>query len=140
MTIEDLPQNKKIILFDGVCNLCDTSIQFIIKHDKKDIFRFVSIQSDLGKQLLTHIGVDTSKIDTIILYLPTVAYYTKAQAVFRVLKDFEGLFSVLYYLKFLPKFVTNNLYDFVAKNRYKWYGKKETCLIPTPELKTKFLD
>ncbi len=139
MTIEELPKNKKIVLFDGVCNLCDTSVQFIIKHDKKDIFRFVSIQSDLGKKIQNHIGFNSSKIDSIILFVSDTEYYTKAQAVFTILKDFNGLFSVFYYFVFLPKFVTNTLYDFVARNRYKWYGKKDLCLIPTSELKVKFL-
>jgi len=139
MTIEELPKNKKIVLFDGVCNLCDASIQFIIKYDKKDIFRFVSIQSDLGKTILNHIGLDSSKIDSIILFVPDTAYRIKSQAVFSILKDFDGLFCVFYYFIFLPKFITNTLYDFVARNRYKWYGKKELCLISTTELQAKFL-
>jgi predicted DCC family thiol-disulfide oxidoreductase YuxK len=139
MTFEELPKNKKIVLFDGVCNLCDASIQFIIKYDKKDIFRFVSIQSDLGKTILNHIGLDSSKIDSIILFVPDTDYRIKSQAVFSILKDFDGLFCVFYYFLFLPKFVTNTLYDFVARNRYKWYGKKELCLIFTPELQAKFL-
>ncbi|MBU7570755.1 MAG: DUF393 domain-containing protein, partial [Flavobacterium sp.] len=66
----NLPQDKKIILFDGVCNLCDSSIQFIIKHDKKDIFRFVALQSEIGLEIIKHIGIDTSKIDSILLYEP----------------------------------------------------------------------
>jgi predicted DCC family thiol-disulfide oxidoreductase YuxK len=139
MTFEELPKNKKIVLFDGVCNLCDASIQFIIKYDKKDIFRFVSIQSDLGKTILNHIGLDSSKIDSIILFVPDTDYRIKSQAVFSILKDFDGLFCVFYYFLFLPKFVTNTLYDFVARNRYKWYGKKELCLISNPELQAKFL-
>ena len=73
--MENLPKDKKIILFDGVCNLCDTSVQLIIKHDEKDIFRFVALQSELGQQILKHIGIDTKSIDSILLYEPGIAYY-----------------------------------------------------------------
>ncbi|PZQ80818.1 MAG: thiol-disulfide oxidoreductase, partial [Flavobacterium johnsoniae] len=83
----NLPQDKKIILFDGVCNLCDSSIQFIIKHDKKDIFRFVALQSEIGLEIIKHIGIDTSKIDSILLYEPGKAYYYKAQAALKIAKE-----------------------------------------------------
>lgn len=139
MKIEELPQNKKIVLFDGVCNLCDASIQFIIKHDKKNVFCFASIQSEIGKQIINHIGIDISKIDSIILYIPGKEYYTKADAVFTILKDLHSFFSIFYFLKIVPNYIKNTVYDFVAKNRYKWYGKKEYCLIPSIELKSKFL-
>lgn len=136
--MENLPKDKKIILFDGVCNLCETSVQFIIKHDAKDIFRFVAIQSELGIQILKHIGVDSTKIDSILLYEPGVAYYYKAEAAMRIASEFESWHRFLKYFLFTGKF-SNYIYDFIAKNRYKWYGKKESCMIPTPELKAKFL-
>ena len=79
MGISELPKDKKIILFDGVCNLCEASVQFVIKYDKKDVFRFVSFQSELGDKIITHIGVDRSKTDSIIVYEPRIAYYTKAE-------------------------------------------------------------
>lgn len=122
--MQDLPKNKKIILFDGVCNLCDTSVQFIIKHDKKDIFRFVALQSDLGQEILNYIGVTTKSIDSILLYEPGIAYYYKAEAVFRIAKELDSWHKLIYHLSFLGK-SANFLYDFVAKNRYKWYGKKK---------------
>lgn len=134
-----LPENKKIILFDGFCNLCDTSVQYIIKRDNKDIFRFVAIQSDLGQQILKNIGIDILKIDSIILYEPGKAYYYKAEAALRIAKNLKGMIAVVSVFSFLPNIVTNSIYDFIAKNRYKWYGKKELCMIPTPELKAKFL-
>ena len=84
MEIDALPKDKKIILFDGVCNLCNSSVQFIIKNDKNDIFRFVPLQSDLGLQIVKHIGIDTSKTDSIILYEPTIAYYYKAEAALKI--------------------------------------------------------
>lgn len=136
----NVPQNKKIILFDGVCNLCDSTVQYIIKHDKKDIFRFVALQSELGKQITDYLGVDSSKTDSIILYEPNTAYYYKAEAALRIAKELSGVVAALSVFRFLPKTITNSVYDFIAKNRYKWYGKKDACLIPTPELKAKFLD
>jgi predicted DCC family thiol-disulfide oxidoreductase YuxK len=137
--MENLPFGKKIILFDGVCNLCNTSVQYIIKHDKKDIFRFVSLQSELGQAILKYIGVDTTKTDSFILYEPGIAYYAKAEAAYRVSKELNGIISVLGIFSVFPKFFQNLCYDFIAKNRYKWYGKKENCLVPTPELNSKFL-
>lgn len=134
----DLPKGKKIILFDGVCNLCDSSVQFIIKHDAKDIFRFVALQSNLGQEILKHIGINTNAIDSILLYEPKIAYYIKAEAVMKIAKDLNGWYFLIGYFSFLGK-SANIIYDFVAKNRYKWYGKKESCMIPTPQLKAKFL-
>jgi len=136
--MKNLPKDKKIVLFDGVCNLCDSSIQLIIKHDKKDVFRFVALQSELGKEITTYIGIDTQLVDSIILYEPGVAYYHKAEAALRIAKEMSGWYSVLGTLSFLGRYL-NFGYDFVAKNRYQWYGKKESCLLPTPELKAKFL-
>jgi len=135
----DLPDNKKIILFDGVCNLCNSSVQFIIRHDTKDVFRFVAIQSEKGQEIINYIGVDLSKVDSIILYIPKVAYYIKADAALVITQDLNWYFSVFYYLKFVPKFIKNGIYDVIAKNRYKWYGKKEYCMVPTPEIAAKFL-
>ncbi|WP_343625502.1 thiol-disulfide oxidoreductase DCC family protein [Flavobacterium lindanitolerans] len=135
----NLPQDKKIILFDGVCNLCDSSVQFIIKHDKKDIFRFAALQSEIGLEIIKHIGIDTSKIDSILLYEPSKAYYYKAQAALKIAKELGGIYTAISWFSILPNFLTNTVYDYIAKNRYKWYGKKEACMIPTPELKAKFL-
>ena len=135
----DLPNDKKIILFDGVCNLCESSVQFVIKHDKKDIFRFVAIQSDLGQEIIKHIGIDIAKTDSVILYEPGIAYYYKSEAALKIVKELGGMYRFLSLFSVLPKAILNYVYDYVAKNRYQWYGKKEACLIPTPELKAKFL-
>ena len=136
--MDQLPKDKKIILFDGVCNLCDNSVQFIIKHDDKDVFRFASLQSEIGQQVLKHIGVDTSKVDSIVLYVPGEAYYIKAEAAMQIAKELNSWHKIISYLSFTGSF-GNFVYDYVAKNRYQWYGKKEECMIPTPELKSKFL-
>lgn len=136
----EFPNNKKIILFDGVCNLCDATVQKIIEKDQKDEFRFASLQSDLGKQITTYIGVDTSKIDSIILYQPGHAYYVKADAAIEIAKSIGGVYSLMGIFSVLPKWLKNSVYDFVAKNRYKWFGRKNECMIPTPETKAKFLE
>ena len=137
--MENLPKDKKIILFDGVCNLCDTSVQYIIKHDKKDVFRFVSLQSELGEKIINHIGVDRSKTDSIVVYEPRIAYYTKAEASIIIAKSIGGWISLLTIFSILPKSIQNLGYDIVAKNRYKWFGKKESCMMPSHEISTKFL-
>lgn len=139
MEINNLPKDKKIILFDGVCNLCDSTVQFIIKHDKKDVFRFVALQSDLGQEIIKYIGIDTSKTDSIILYEPGQAYYYKAEAALKIAGELGGTYSLMGAFSILPKWLNNKVYEYVARNRYKWYGKKEECMIPTPEMKSKFL-
>lgn len=135
----NLPKDKKIVLFDGVCNLCNTSIQWIIEHDKKDVFRFVALQSDLGQEIIKYIGIDIKTTDSIVLYQPGIAYYYKSKAVFEISKELGGLFYFVNLFSILPDSFTNSIYDFVAKNRYKWYGRKESCMIPTDALKLKFL-
>jgi predicted DCC family thiol-disulfide oxidoreductase YuxK len=137
--MQNLPKDKKIILFDGVCNLCNSAVQFVVKHDKNDVFRFVALQSELGKEIIKHIGIDSKKIDSIVLYEPGVAYYYKSDAALEIARNLGGIFHLGTIFRIIPTGIRNQLYDFVAKNRYKWYGKKESCMLPTPELKAKFL-
>lgn len=133
-------ENKKIILFDGVCNLCNGAIQYVIKRDKKDVFRYAALQSEIGQELVKERGIDTSKVDSIIVIEPGIAYYTKAGAALKITREFGGAWSLLSLIShILPVTIQNAIYDLVAKNRYKWFGKKESCMIPTPELKAKFL-
>lgn len=135
----DFPEGKKIILFDGVCNLCEASVQFVIKYDKKDIFRFVALQSELGIEIIKHIGLENKNMDSVILYEPGVAYNYKSAAALEIAKNLGGFFHLGTVFKLIPNGLRNLIYDFVAKNRYQWYGKKENCLVPTLELKSKFL-
>lgn len=137
--MQNLPIDKKIILFDGVCNLCNSAVQFVIQHDKNDVFRFVALQSELGQQILNHIGIDSKNIDSIILYEPTIAYYYKSSAAIEIARNLGGFWHFGTVFRIIPTGIRNLLYDYIAKNRYKWYGKKERCMIPTPELKRKFL-
>ena len=137
--LDILPKNKKIILFDGVCNLCNSSINYVIDHDKQDVFRFVSLQSDLGKTIQEYLGIENNSLDTIILYVPDEAYYIKSTAAIKVMSEFLGVWKLTKLFLILPSPIRDLVYNYVAKNRYKWYGKQESCRIPTPELKTKFL-
>ena len=135
-----LPSDKVIILFDGVCNLCDNAVQYLIKRDKKDIFRFVPLQSELGIQILDYLKVDRLQVDSMILYEPGQAYFLKSSAALEALKMLGGINRWLAMFSFIPSSLRDPLYDFVARNRYKWYGKKESCLMPTDEIKAKFLE
>jgi len=140
MELSDIPNGKKIILFDGVCNLCDSFVQFVIKRDRNDLFRFVPLQSGLGEKILDHIGIDRKHIDSMIMYDPGVAYYYKSEAAIEIARSLGGVFTLTAAFKILPKVLRNGIYDYVARNRYKWYGKKDNCMIPTPALKAKFLE
>jgi predicted DCC family thiol-disulfide oxidoreductase YuxK len=137
--MQNLPINKKIILFDGVCNLCNSAVQFVVKHDKNDVFRFVAIQSDLGQEILKYIGIDSENIDSIVLYEPGIAYYYKSEVALEIARNLGGIFHLGTIFRIIPTGIRNQFYDYIAKNRYKWYGKKESCMLPTPELKAKFL-
>ena len=136
----NIPKNKKIILFDGVCNLCNDAVIFIIKHDKNDQFRFASLQSEIGRKLMEERGIDPNYLDSIILIEPGVAWYEKSDAALEISSDLSGIYQSLKIFKFLPRGFRNSVYKGIANNRYKWFGKKESCMIPTPELKAKFLD
>ena len=134
-----MESNKKIILFDGVCNLCNGAVQFVIKRDKKDVFRYAALQSEVGQNLLEARNIDTSKIDSIILIEPGVAFYTKSDATLEIDREFGGVWRLLLVFQWIPGSIRNIIYDFVARNRYRWFGKKEQCMVPTPELQAKFL-
>jgi predicted DCC family thiol-disulfide oxidoreductase YuxK len=136
----DIPKDKKIILFDGVCNLCDSAVQFVITHDKNDVFRFVPLQSNLGIEITKYIGIDTLNIESIILYQPGIVYYYKSEALVEIAKSLGGLYYFGTLFSLFPTSFANRIYDYIAKNRFKWYGKKESCMIPTKELKAKFLE
>lgn len=134
-----MKENKKIILFDGVCNLCNGAVQFIIKRDQEDTFLFAALQSETGKKLIAERGIDTAKTDSIIFIDPGVAYYTKSEAALEIGSHLKGYSTISKILGLIPNSLSNIIYDFIARNRYKWYGKKEFCMVPTPELQAKFL-
>ncbi len=131
-------ESQKIILFDGVCNLCNGAVTFIIKRDPKSTFKFAALQSDIGQVLTAEHGIDTSKTDSIIL-VDNKKVYIKSTAALRIAKNLNGGYPLLYGFIIIPTVVRNWVYDWIAKNRYKWFGQKESCMIPTPELKSRFL-
>lgn len=131
-------QTHKVILFDGVCNLCNGAVTYIIKRDPKDRFRFAALQSDIGQALTAEHKIDTSKVDSIVL-IDNGKVYVKSSAALRIARFMKGGYPLLYGFMIVPNFIRNWVYDFIARNRYKWYGQKESCMIPTPDLKAKFL-
>lgn len=136
----ELPNNKALILFDGVCNLCNASVQFVIKNDKKNTFLFVPLQSVTGKQIISEFNIDTAKVDSILLYIPKKGLFSKSTAALKIANKLHFPWNWLSVFFIIPPFIRNWVYDFIAKNRYKWFGKKEFCMIPTQELKSKFLE
>src|SRR5699024_2966033 len=137
--MKNFPENKFVVLFDGVCNLCNKSIQFIIKHDEKDKFRFAALQSEIGQEFLKTFQIDRTKTDSIILIDSKNSFHTKSSAALLIAKNLKK-YSWMRVFLHLPRFLRDFVYDVIAKNRYKWFGKKQECMIPTPELKAKFLE
>ncbi len=140
-----MDENPKIILFDGVCNLCNEAINFVIKRDSHNVFKFAMLQSDLAKKLLTENiacgntdQADISRLDSIVL-IEGEKCFSKSTAALHIARQLSGIYPLLYGFIILPKFIRDRVYDYIAQNRYKWFGKKESCMIPTPELKEKFL-
>jgi len=134
----NIKNNHKIILFDGVCNLCNSSVNFVIKHEKPNTFRFAALQSEIGQQLLKKHQLNHQDLDSIVL-IDREKSYIKSTAALHISKSLKGLYPLFFACIVIPTFIRNWVYDFVAKNRYKWFGKKERCMIPTPALKDKFL-
>ena len=138
--INSVPKDKLLILFDGVCNLCNSSVLYVIKHDKTNKFLFAPLQSKIGKEIITEFHIDTDKTDSIILYNPeTHRIVYKSSAALKVTKALGFPINLMGIFLIVPVFIRNWVYDFIAKHRYKWYGKKEYCMIPTPKLQAKFI-
>lgn len=126
-----------IILFDGKCNFCDHSVQFIIKRDKKALYNFASIQSDAGQKIIRKYRVPAD-IDSIILVEANTCYY-QSSAALRICRNLDSGWKLLYCLVLIPKPIRDFFYGIVAKNRYKWFGKKDSCMLPSPEIRKRFL-
>ncbi len=131
--------NKKIVLFDGVCNFCNYWVNFIIDRDNKNLFLFSSLQSKAGQELLKRFKLPTDEFDTFIL-VDGDTYLTKSDAVISIARCLRGFPKALVLCKILPKFLRDLFYDLIAKNRYKMFGRKDSCRIPTAEEKSKFLE
>jgi predicted DCC family thiol-disulfide oxidoreductase YuxK len=137
--IDNLPKDKQLILFDGICNLCNTSVLYVIKHDKANRFMFAPLQSEAGKQIIEKFNIDSSQTDSILLYSKDKGLSIKSSAALKIAKHLGFPRNLMAVFFIIPTFIRNWVYDFVARNRYKWYGKKDACMIPTPELTAKFL-
>jgi len=132
-------QTHPVILFDGVCNLCSGVVQFIIKHDSKKQFRFASLQSKFGEDVMKHFGLPIDQFNSFIL-LENGKIYTRSTGALKVAKKLNGLYPLLYAFIIVPRFIRDTVYNLIARKRYKWFGKKETCWIPIPELQNLFID
>ena len=129
---------KGIILFDGICNFCNSSVNFIIDRDKNDYFRFASLQSEKGKDILDRHGLDSNNLTTLIL-AEGGKYYIKSSAALRIAGRLKFPWNLSIIFLVLPPFLRNPIYDIIARNRYKWFGKRDACRIPTEAERNIFL-
>lgn len=130
---------ENVVLFDGVCNLCNQYVQKLIRWDKKESLKFASLQSKFGQRLLSDLKLDQQNF-TSILYLRGNQVFTRSTAVILILSDLGGGWNAMRIFYVIPKSWRDKIYDWIANNRYRWFGKKNQCMMPTPELKNRFLD
>ncbi|MDA2919015.1 thiol-disulfide oxidoreductase DCC family protein [Desulfobacterota bacterium AH_259_B03_O07] len=129
---------KPIILFDGLCNFCSSIVQFAILRDPKGVFKFASLQSSIGNNLLKRFGLSIDDYDTFVL-IENDEYFLRSSATLRLFKRLNGLWPLLYIFIVIPRPLRDYVYSIVAKNRYSWFGKRKECFIPTPEIESRFL-
>ena len=134
-----MKEDKPIILFDGVCNFCNAGVNFIILQDKKNIFRFAALQSNAGQELADKYQLPKENFNSFILIDKDKAY-NRSTAGFKVYGKLPWYWKWTQIFWIVPRFITDAVYDLIARNRYKWFGKKEECMIPTPEIRSRFLD
>lgn len=127
-----------VILFDGICNLCNGAVQFVIHHDRKAVFKFCALQSETGQKLLKLHSLPTGGFDSFVLIQNGEAY-TKSDAALMVAKRLDGPIRWLYGLIIVPPSIRNAVYNFIAKNRYKWFGKQQSCMMPEKSLQQRFI-
>ncbi|MGK0365999.1 MAG: putative DCC family thiol-disulfide oxidoreductase YuxK [Saprospiraceae bacterium] len=134
-----IPTDKPLLFFDGVCNLCSGFVQFVIERDPTGKFRFASLQSEAGRQVLQDIDMSETELSTVVL-LKDGKTYTHSDVALEMSLEIGGLWTLFYVFKIIPKVLRDKIYDWVAVNRYKWFGEKESCWLPTPELQARFLN
>lgn len=127
-----------VILFDGVCNFCNSAVNFIIKQDKKRIFRFAALQSETGQKLLQQHNVSSDELDSFVLIEGSKAY-KRTTAALHLYPKFGGAWKMVKLLWIIPAFIRDGVYNIIAKNRYRWWGKKESCMIPSQGVRSLFL-
>ena len=131
-------QHENILLFDGVCNLCNGVVQFIIKRDKKAKFKFTALQSDAGQQLLKQYNLPLDDFESFVFIYKGIAYQ-RSGAALRVARELGGFWKLFYGFIILPKIIRDSIYNLIAGSRYKIFGRQDSCMIPTPELRSRFL-
>ncbi|HSH50476.1 MAG TPA: thiol-disulfide oxidoreductase DCC family protein [Bacteroidales bacterium] len=136
--MEKLPRNKGIILFDGYCNLCSGSVQFIIKRDLKNYFKFASLQSEVGKNLHKKFCLPENYNESVVLIVDE-KIFLKSDALIKITQKLKGLWPLLAVFKIFPKSLRNLIYDFIANHRFRWFGMKEQCFMPSKSIKERFL-
>ena len=129
-----------VILFDGVCNLCHWAVRFVIKRDPKGVFRFAAQQSDAGKELLTMAGDEASRIEAGVILIERGVLYRRSTASLRIARRMRFPWPIMYSLIIVPRPLRDWGYDFIARHRYRWFGKQETCIVPSGELQSRFLE
>lgn len=127
-----------IVLFDGVCNFCNGSVNFIIAHDKAGYFKFAPLQSEIGEELMTKHGIDKAETDSVILIEDEKAY-THSTGALRVARKLDGIWSWAYVFRFVPRPIRDLCYKTFAKYRYRLFGRQDACMMPTPEIRARFL-
>lgn len=127
-----------VILFDGVCNLCNQSVQFVIKHDPSSRFRFAALQSDFGQSQLKKYNIDTNNLLSVVLVIDGKVY-DRSRAALEIARRLDSLWPLLYVFVIVPPFIRNLVYDWISRNRYRWFGRTDECMIPTPDLKARFI-
>lgn len=131
-------KDKGIVLFDGVCNFCNSSVNFMIRKDNTDYFRFLALQSDKGKKIVEQFKLDPENLQTVIL-LENGRIYTRSTAALRIAKKLRGGWKLFYGFVIVPPFIRDMFYNIIAKNRYRWWGQKDSCMVPTADVRSKFL-
>ena len=136
---EDIPEDAAIILFDGVCNLCSGFVQFVVPRDPDGKYRFASLQSDVGRALLAEHDLPTDELESIVL-IEDGESYVKSAAVIRIAAGLGGRYRLLSPFRHVPAPVRDRAYDFVADHRYRWFGKKDRCMMPSGDIESRFLE
>lgn len=131
--------NEKIILFDGFCNFCNYWVNFAIKRDRNEKLKFTPLQGETAKQLLPQYNINPTSLSSVI-FIDKGKAFTQSSAAIRICLYLNGGWKLFYGLMIIPKFIRDPIYNIIARNRYKWFGKKESCRVPTPELKERFLE
>jgi predicted DCC family thiol-disulfide oxidoreductase YuxK len=127
-----------IVLFDGHCNLCNGTVKFIIKRDPNAKFHFAALQSPVGERLLSEFNLPTDAFETFVL-IQEDRYYIKSSAALHVVKKLKGIWKLLYVFVLVPRPIRDYLYSFIAKRRYRWFGRRDACMIPTADIRQRFL-